>query len=126
MSQNGEVLEFRDENAQSEKVSVVTKPEHKSYLYRLFLTDSPTGLVERSFPLAQLMQAASVARKLRENSSEIANEDGSVTGIRFIASPTEFMPDEARLLRDLISSTVREATLSEYGLLLELQDILAP
>jgi len=97
----------------------ISKASHKVFLYGQFFL----GGREKSFSLADLTDAASVVKKLREDAIEIKNDDGVITNFRWEDSDLEFTVGESKILQGLVTS-IKEATPSQSDLITELQELL--
>lgn len=93
---------------------VISKAQHKVFLYKLFLNENG---VEKSIPLSNLMDASSVLKKLKEGGKE---ENGV---LEFANGDIDFTIDEAKLLKDHFNS-LTSALPSQVEIMDELKKLL--
>lgn len=100
---------------------VITSSDQKALLFSLFYVGGT--LQERRFAMEEVPTAARCLDKLRDGAT--ITRDGQSANITIVDGDVEFAEDEAGLLRDLLSS-LTEASPTEYRLICEVKQLLAP
>ena len=94
---------------------MISSPKHKVFLYKLFLDERG---VEKSVPIARLLDASSVMKKLKDGGSELPE-----IGFQFSEGDQDFTIDEAKLLKDMLAA-LQTAKPSENEIISQLKAIL--
>lgn len=100
----------------------INKAQHKKFLFFLFYPKAKGVREERSFPLIDLIDAASALKKLRENGEEVL-ENGNLVAYRWSDSLIEFSVSESKILQGLVNQ-IKEAAPSESEVIIELKELL--